>query len=692
MRKEITTCKGVHSGVLLIQHSFLHDASASYEERAAEERMELNKIKAEGYDGVVLNVAPWHNYLRNDEEWHLLKERAEVCRQLGLRMWIYDEEGYPSGAAGTQTLSENADFESRAVVAVHRIIKEGDEWFVDLPRGHEKPISAFAYVMEGEKITPEELNAEPLRIPYENNGFMFQNSSDRNLLCICFFEKKVYEGAHCHHNVCASRRYVDIGNKEAIDAFFRNTYQKYIDVLQEYIEDGTMEAFFTDEPSYMGFYINEGLYPEKVIHPYDDLLPLYPMVNWSSGLEERFFEVFGYKIEEYLPALFLAGGRKFRSVRKDFYSILTMLAEEGYYANLGNSSETHGTRFSGHVLLEEKISDHPRCEGNFFDLLKHMHIPGMDMLSSHPETVWNMAFTPLVVKSISEIYRDGHVMDEVSAHNEAGNVSTEEIFVSLAMQYCFGADVFTSYYDNLLLMQTLGGETILSAIKKIQSEFPKREIVKVVLHYPIEMIMSETKPLLGDVEYEDVCRKRVLNCENNMEDCMYALLNNQVSFLFSDTKSLCRMYDKVPEFLVIPPQSPNETLFKEIKIFSKAGCMVIVVKDEDVFAKEWEEVADFCVFIDGPKKLQEVIRNTGLVKTSGNTKGIASLWGENKLLLVNSDSFAKEIVIDFPIRYAKDCFRNTAIPFFVSEQNTSICIPPYGVVEVGRPYKKEEGK
>ncbi|MBR4073042.1 MAG: hypothetical protein IKK24_03775, partial [Clostridia bacterium] len=450
----------IDSGILKIVHGYDYKVSDSYEEKLSVVKSAIEQLKQEGYDGIVNNVCFNGNYLNDPDEWQLMIEKAELCKKLGMRLWIYDERGYPSGAAKTHTLDENPDCEARAAVLVQGILKKGEERYFPLPKGHKEPISAFGYYINGDKATEDELNTEPIKSQYTDKGFYFKNNGNKNLLCLCFFEKFVFEGAHCHHNCHSARRYIDLGNKTAGDIFINNTYKKYCDCLEKYINDGTVEAFFTDEPSYMGVYINAGLTANEVDHPVDDSIPLYPLVNWSKDYKKKFLERFGYDISDNMPALIMGNGENFCRIRRDFYTLLTELARTAYFNNIGSFCNSRRVAFSGHLLLEDKLHDHIPFEGNFFKYLSDMHIPGMDMLDSIPEKVWENAFTPVLIKSVSDIYRYGNVMDEVSAHNQGGKVSTEEIFVSLMVQYCLGANIFTLYYGDRLLEKTAGGGTV----------------------------------------------------------------------------------------------------------------------------------------------------------------------------------------------------------------------------------------
>ena len=121
---------------LKIIHNFPYPAEASLDEKKSVVTNYLLDIQSRGFGGIVSNIST-RNYLQNPEEHAVFAFVADECERLGLRLWIYDEDGYPSGGAGGLTLAENPDFEATAVVMVKTYLKAGDELEMHLPRGHQ---------------------------------------------------------------------------------------------------------------------------------------------------------------------------------------------------------------------------------------------------------------------------------------------------------------------------------------------------------------------------------------------------------------------------------------------------------------------------------------------------------------------------------------------------------------------------
>ncbi len=75
-------------------------------------RKGLEYFQQRGLGGIVCNVA-FDNYLESEENWKKLITAVETCHDLGMVVWIYDELGYPSGAAGGLVLERNPEFEAQ---------------------------------------------------------------------------------------------------------------------------------------------------------------------------------------------------------------------------------------------------------------------------------------------------------------------------------------------------------------------------------------------------------------------------------------------------------------------------------------------------------------------------------------------------------------------------------------------------
>ena len=542
----------VHNLPLKIIHNFPYAPTASLAEKKAVVTSYLLDIQSRGFGGVVNNVCT-RNYTQDPEEWEVFAFVADECERLGMRLWIYDEDGYPSGAAGGLTIAENPDFEATAVVMVKESIGAGERKVIDLPRGHQHFLYAAVYSCDGEGklISDETGKYVPVYTAdcrYATEAVTLENPTDASAVALCFVRKRLYEGTHSVHNVFQCRRYIDVTNRDAVAAFLRNTYEQYAKHVPEHHQAGAgrvlpkigqIEAVFTDEPSLMGCYINKGLYPRTVKDAYDDEMPLYPVLTYGRDVENAYASRYGRDLMPDLIHIFLGDTDRSKSVRYDYYTLLSDLYEEAFFSQISDWCARNKISFSGHLLLEDDIRYHTVFEGNFFSLMRHMHFPGIDMLQSIPSMLCHSdyAFTPKLVSSVARAYNRPHVMSEVSAHAQGGKVTHDQMYASLCAQYALGVDTFTYYYGE----RFMDPETYTKynhALGRIDAIMAGRTVADALLYYPIETMQMNHRP--SDAQYgsytdaENACKLNLMAIQN-------VLLDNQIDFDYADFDVLSRM-------------------------------------------------------------------------------------------------------------------------------------------------------
>ena len=537
---------------LKIIHNFPYSAEATLDEKKNVVTNYLSDIQSRGFGGIVNNVCT-RNYTLDPTEWQVFAFVADECERLGLRLWIYDEDGYPSGAAGGLTIAENPDFEATAVVMVKKLVAPHETITIDLPRGHQHFLYAATYPCDGNgNPIPDENGqytpAYTADCRYATTPVILQNPTNTPALALCFVRKRLYEGTHSVHNVFQCRRYIDVTNRDAVAAFLRNTYDMYAKYVPDHMHAGAgrvapkigqIEAIFTDEPSLMGCYINKGLYPRTVKDPYDDEMPLYPVLTYGRDVENAYASRYGRDLMPDLVHIFLGETDRSKSVRYDYYTLLSGLYENAFFSQISDWCARNRISFSGHLLLEDDIRFHTVFEGNFFSLLRHMHFPGIDMLQSIPSMLCHSdyAFTPKLVASVARAYNRPHVMSEVSAHAQGGNVTHDQMYASLCAQYALGVDIFTYYYSE----RFMDPETYTKynhALGRIDAVMAGKTVADALLYYPIETMQMHHRP--SDAQYgsytdaENACKQSLMAIQNT-------LLDHQIDFDYTDLEVLSRM-------------------------------------------------------------------------------------------------------------------------------------------------------
>ncbi len=156
-------------------------------------RERLGALHAAGLGGIVTNVS-FKRYLRDPAAWELLVRGVRLAHAAGLRVWIYDEEGYPSPAAGGRVIEEAPSTE--AVGLVRHVDGQG-------------------------------------RPRYEVT--------------------RLYEATHATENFYQKRACPNLLDPKTTSTFLAVTHDEYARLLRPIAR--YVEAFFTDEPSLIATYI-----------------------------------------------------------------------------------------------------------------------------------------------------------------------------------------------------------------------------------------------------------------------------------------------------------------------------------------------------------------------------------------------------------------------------------------------------
>ena len=643
---------------LKIVHGLCHSDKETLEEKRADITAKIAHLADMGFGGIVTNVYWGEDYTKNDEDWALFRFALDELDRMGLRAWIYDENGYPSGGAGGLTLQANPEFECRAIAKVNADLNVGETVTIDLPCGHLRFLYAASYPCD-EKGCPKPFSPyEELICDGSEKSVTFTNKTVQRLKVCAFVDKYLYEGSHALHNTFEARRYIDVMNSDAVREFIGNTYEKFTENAKKHYIDGTglVEAYFTDEPSLMGCYINPTLFPRRTRDEYDEKnIPLYPIVNFGRDVENTFESISGMSFRRNLIYLFYGKGEMAKRVRYYFHKTTSDLFERSFYAQISNYCQKNNTRFSGHALLEDDIRHHVIFEGNFFSFLRHMHIPGIDMLHSLPELVRRDMFTPKLISSIAHAYDRPHVMSEVSAHAQGNKITIDQMYASIALQYAFGVDIFTSYYPETLFERD-AYEKYNRAIGLFGDIMAGDHRADVLLYYPIETFMMnhrspDDKNTYGNFTPEENA------CKEGLYSIMNELCDAQVDFDFADfevLKSLAvrdgRLQGKRGneyKYLVLPPMELTAEMSGVFTHLEEKGVKICIMNDScfpDLngahFGKKFSTASALVTSFD---RYEEGF----LVDLDSPHRGVACLCrqigGKNRYMLVNSKNEAINI-------------------------------------------------
>ena len=483
-----------------------------------------------GLGGIVCNVN-FDHYMQSEDHWKTLAQAVKNCSQLGLRVWIYDEDGYPSGSAGGLVLKKNPDHEALS-------------------------------------LTYDSARPEP------------------------FVLRPAYEHTHASNNYGAARRYPNLIDDKAIKSFVDITHQAYRQRLSEYFGN-TIEAFFTDEPSLIA--VNIGALPEsvrknvRVVDPLDETLAPLASVPWVTELPQLYEQRYGEDINASRRSLFVGDKQEDRKVRRQFWALVSDLIAKRYFGRLQEWAAENNVASSGHTLWEEMPLHHVPLYGNVLKALLRMDIPGLDMLSSDPQAVIYTGWMTAILPTSAALFNGGRkVMTEVSDFSQimanGKAVSLELMQATAAWQAALGVTEFTLYYD-YRRRSAEDYRSYCNYVGRLNAVLrDARPTCRVLLYYPIYDLWSEYLPIPGKLTVESQSdRARML--VNSFMQLGRQMVRRQVAFTLADHELMSQADVKGAQLnirenrfgaLVLPAGAMlPETAMEKIEQFRSNGGIVI---------------------------------------------------------------------------------------------------------------------
>lgn len=247
----------------------------------------------------------------------------EEARTLGLQMYLYDEDRWPSGWAGGAVPLRDTRFRTK--------------WLLRVPSEMALP--------DGEHIS---------LVATDDDGTRY-----------CQFISPMgfawFSGT----------TYADLMNEEAVQVFIEEAYEPYARQFGQ--EMGKLiSAIFTDEPSI-------SILPSYANVPYG-------MLFWTDELPVHFRQQHGYDLLPHLGELFEDYG-DFTATRTDYYRTCAWLFEHHYTAQVGAWCRNHHIALTGHFMEEGNLPSNLAWDVCTLPHYRYMDWPGIDHLGLQVQEV-----------------------------------------------------------------------------------------------------------------------------------------------------------------------------------------------------------------------------------------------------------------------------------------------------------------
>jgi len=575
-------------------------------------RRQIGLMTEQGvYNGFMHPRAYLETPYLEDEWWEAISACIDEGEKTGFYPWIYDEYAWPSGTAGST-------FEY----------------------GHQKPSRTLA--------TGRKNMGKSLILHRFSSVLDFKESvntdKDQSLLCLFVGDGSEFrpvddidaaEGEILAFYVKVYPTLVDYLNKKTIREFIGYTHEEYKKRYAEYLGNRIPGVFFDE------IYLNH-------------------FVPWTDKLPEEFETRRGYGLMPCLYALAVEGGEKEREIRRDFYETVAELYEEAFFSQIGSWCEENGLKLTGHT--EEELWLHPSRQGNYFNTMRNLQIPGADCHDYRYRFPRKITYRePKLAVSVSRAYGKERAMSE--AFGGAGWACTLQEFkrgvntagtmgISMFTLHGFYSDIDSQasqsdwsgnfFFQNPYWRYFRHFADYISRVCYINSQ--GKPVVDVALYYPIEEMQRETyiKGVTKTGRAIDAAFNTALSCliENQIDTDMIdgeGILKAEISegrlFVGNESFSVLLM----PDAAIL-----NNALSQKLDDFRKAGGKVIYYTTQKENKSDYTRPEDVCEAVADSIKLDACV-------TKGEKDDLyinhRKIEGNDFYFVANSSPEARELTV-----------------------------------------------
>lgn len=333
-------------------------------------RDQMEVFRKMGFGGAHLHPRTGlENEYMGEEFLELVRYTDRIAKEKNMLCWLYDEDRYPSGAAGG-IVTENWDYRARHLLMTRQrkenMCASREEFRESIARG-EKPAG---YYLTAYRIKTREGYLQSYRRvdgacpEYDSR----EETAREGKLWLAFVE--LMRESPWYND----QTYIDVMNKKAVERFIQVTHERYYGALGE--EFGkSIPAIFTDEPQIKGsMALPDGESEADVT------------LSYTDDLSETYEKEYGTALLDVLPELLweLPDG-KFSLHRYRYHDHLAERFVSAYCDTIAGWCGEHGIAMTGHYMSEPTLYSQTLRLGEAMRCYRNQQLPGVDILCGDPE-------------------------------------------------------------------------------------------------------------------------------------------------------------------------------------------------------------------------------------------------------------------------------------------------------------------
>ncbi len=327
-------------------------------------REEIDRIEACGIREFCVESRPHPDFL-GEQWWSDLDMIMQEARMRGMRVWLLDDDKFPTGHAGGGYGKEPE--KAKLYVAERHMdlcgpLVEGAVLVENFLGTDGELLGIYACPKSNGKH-PDIAIAEAIDLTDKlHGGIVYLDIPDGYYRLFVLFTTRKGGGRD---------NYMNLIDKESVRVLLDQVYEPH---YERYKEDfgTTLAGFFSDEPelgNVPGYGFEEKLGRKNVRLP------------WSRQLEEMLQERWGEGFPAGLIALWYQAGEKTAALRRDYMDCVSILLAENFSLQIGEWCREHGVEYIGHVIEDDNAHARLGCSvAHYFRAEKGMDRAGIDVV------------------------------------------------------------------------------------------------------------------------------------------------------------------------------------------------------------------------------------------------------------------------------------------------------------------------
>lgn len=316
----------------------------------------------------------------------LVRYAAEQARARDMRLWIIDEGKYPSGFAGGRFSAERPDLRMQALAAERIDVTPGETIVRPVGPGVLSVVAYNPATGEARLLQPEDGEVR-WTAPREGTWQLLVTRHE--------FRTPQTRAVNDPTRAKTTQNSMgDLLNPEAVGQFIAWTHEGYARHLGEHLGT-TVLGFRGDEPDFAG-------------------------TPWTPGILDEFQRRKGYDVRPHLPFL-VAVPRgveaprltdEQRRAKADYWDVWSDLFARNFFAAQAKWCAAHDVEYMVHLNTDHDLFVNVRNSGHFFRNLRHVQIPGIDVIWSQVYPGRAPADFPKFASSAAHVYGHPRALSE----------------------------------------------------------------------------------------------------------------------------------------------------------------------------------------------------------------------------------------------------------------------------------------